>query len=152
SVLQWVDSEPLTGAELGLDMPIQLFFDRPIDCSTVADAFSISPFIEGSIACEGTSLTYTPNTNFERANTYVVTVSTDLRGIDGAQLFEALQIEFDTIGFIQVTETFPSNGSFDTLLDTTITVIFNRPIVPLTVFDNDESLIDPLLISPALEG
>lgn len=152
SVLQWVDSEPLTGAELGLDSPIELFFDRPIDCNTVGTAFSISPSISGAISCDGSSLTFTPDTNFDRANTYVVSLSTDLQGADGAQLFDPLRIEFDTIGFIQVSETFPSNDSFDIQLDTSITAIFNRPIVPLVLFEDDLDLVDPLTISPTIEG
>lgn len=152
SILQWVDSEPLTGAELGLDMPIEFYFDRPLDCGTVADAFSITPFIEGVISCDGSSLTFTADENFERANTYVVSFNTDLRGVDGAALLDPLTIAFDTIGFIQITETFPSPDSLDIQLDTTITVIFNRPIVPLTIFDAEESLINPLEISPAIEG
>lgn len=152
SILQWVDSEPLTGAELGLDSPIQLFFDRPIDCNTVGTAFSINPSISGAISCDGSSLTFVPDTNFDRANTYIVSLSTALVGVDGAQLFEPLRIAFDTIGFIHVSETFPSNNNFDIELDTTITVIFNRPIVPLVLFEDDVDLVDPLIISPALEG
>ncbi|GAB5490849.1 MAG: hypothetical protein Phog2KO_10640 [Phototrophicaceae bacterium] len=152
SVLQWVDSEPLTGAELGLDMPIELYFDRPIDCATVADAFTITPSVDGAVNCDGTSLTFTPADSFERASTYIVMLDTDLRGIDGAQLFESLLLIFNTVGFIQITETFPSPDTFDIQLDTTITVIFNRPIVPLTLFDDQENLINPLTISPALEG
>ncbi len=100
SILQWVDSEPLTGAELNLDAPIQLFFDRPLDCSTVADAFSITPSVQGAIDCDGTSLTFTASSNFERASTYVVMLDTDLRGIDGAQLFEPITATFTTVGFI----------------------------------------------------
>lgn len=152
SALQWVDSEPLTGAELGLDAPIQLFFDRPLDCSTVADAFSITPSVQGAINCDGTSLTFTPSSDFERASTYVVMFNTELRGIDGAQLFEPLTAIFNTVGFIQITETFPSPDTFDIQLDTSITVIFNRPIVPLTLFDEQDALINPLQITPAIEG
>lgn len=152
SILQWVDSEPLTGAELNLDAPIQLFFDRPLDCSTVEDAFSITPSVQGAVNCDGTSLTFNPSSNFDRASTYVVMLDTDLRGIDGAQLFEPLVITFNTVGFIQVTETFPSPGTFDIQLDTSITVIFNRPIVPLTLFDEQDALINPLQITPAIEG
>src|SRR5687768_1816499 len=97
SVLQWVDSEPLTGQELGLDSAIELFFDRPLDCATVESAFSIQPDVEGSLSCTGTSLTFDPSQSFERANTYVITLDTDLRGQDGAALFEPLVFEFNTV-------------------------------------------------------
>lgn len=152
SILQWVDSEPLAGQELGLDSPIELYFDRPIDCATVGDAFSITPNVEGTLTCDGSRISFTPSISFDQANTYLVSFDLDLRGIDGTQLFEPLVIEFDTVGFIQITETFPSPDTFEIELDTNITVIFNRPIVPLTLFDAEEELINPLIITPPIEG
>lgn len=79
SVLQLVDKEPVIGQELALDSSITLYFDRPLDCNTVQDAFSISPAIRGSLRCEGASLVFTPNTSFDRANTYVVSLDTSIR-------------------------------------------------------------------------
>jgi uncharacterized protein YfaS (alpha-2-macroglobulin family) len=152
SILQWVDSEPLTGQELGLDSSIQLFFDRPLDCATVESAFSIQPQVAGSLNCTGTSLTFSPSQNFERANTYIVTLDMDLRGADGAALYESLVIEFQTVGFIQVSETFPSPETGGIELDSTITIIFNRPIVPLVVREDMGNLPNPITISPSVEG
>ncbi|MGB7341659.1 MAG: Ig-like domain-containing protein [Phototrophicaceae bacterium] len=151
SILQWVDSEPLMGAELGLDMPITLYFDRPLDCATVAESFSTTPLIAGNLSCDGTSLTLTPDASYNRADTIRVMLDTSLKGADGAQLFEPIVLDFNTVGFVQISETFPSDGTLDIELDTSITVIFNRPIVPLTIFDEGD-LINPLTITPTLEG
>lgn len=151
SILQLVDTEPATGAELGLDMPITLYFDRPLDCETVGESISTTPFIAGSLTCDGTSITLTPDNDYNRADTVGVTLDTNLRGIDGAQLFESIILDFNTVGFVQISETFPSDGTLDMELDTSITVIFNRPIVPLTIFD-ENNLINPLNISPTLDG
>ncbi len=151
SILQWVDSEPLMGAELGLDMPITLYFDRPLDCATVAESFSTTPLIAGNLSCDGTSLTLTPDASYNRADTIRVMLDTSLKGADGAQLFEPIMLDFNTVGFVQISETFPSDGTLDIELDTSITVIFNRPIVPLTIFDEGD-LINPLTITPTLEG
>jgi alpha-2-macroglobulin len=152
SILQWVDSEPLTGQELGLDSVIQLFFDRPLDCATVEAAFSIQPDIDGSLHCEGTSLRFDPSQAFERANTYVVTLDADLRGIDGAALYESLVIEFNTVGFVQISETFPSPDTSSIELDSAITIIFNRPIVPLVIREEMDNLPNPISINPPVEG
>ncbi|MGJ3237620.1 MAG: Ig-like domain-containing protein [Anaerolineae bacterium] len=151
-VLQWVDSDPLTGAELGLDTPIDLFFDRPLDCDTVTDAFSITPTITGEISCQDTRLRFTPDSAYELSNTYRVTISTTLLGRDGAQLLETLTLDFDTIGFLQVSETFPAPDALDTELDASITVIFNRPIVPLILAEDDRELVNPLQIEPSISG
>lgn len=152
SVLQLLDSEPTTGEELALDGKIALYFDRPIDCSTVGNAFSIQPNINGSLSCDGASIIFTPSSNFDRANTYVVQLDTSLRGADGAQLLEALKLQFDTVGFIQVSETFPSPDSSDVELNATLTIIFNRPIVPLTVREDMANFPSPIRMLPDIQG
>ncbi|MEM9954422.1 MAG: Ig-like domain-containing protein [Chloroflexota bacterium] len=151
SALQLVDTEPLTGAELGLEMPITLYFDRPVDCSTVGNGLTISPPIAGTVTCDDTTLTFTPDGAFDRANTYTLQLDSAIRGQDGAQLFEAVSLNFDTVGFVQVSETFPATESLDIQLNTSITVIFNRPIVALNVFEEEDNF-NPLVISPAIEG
>jgi hypothetical protein len=152
SVLQWVDSEPSMGQELALDSSITLYFDRPLDCNTVQDAFRIRPAIEGSLACDGASLTFTPNTAFDRANTYVVLLDTKIRAADGAQLLQEIQYQVDTVGFVQISETFPSPDSEGIELDITLTIIFNRPIVPLTLLEERDTLPSPITISPSVAG
>lgn len=152
SVLQLLDSEPAIGEELALDGNIAFYFDRPIDCSTVGTAFSIQPSVEGAISCDGASLVFTPSSDFDRANTYVASLDALVRGIDGAQLLDAIEYQFDTVGFVQISETFPSPDAEGIELDTTITIIFNRPIVPLTLHEERDTLPSPLTILPALEG
>lgn len=150
-VLQLVDSDPLPGEEIDLRTPIMLYFDRILDCDTAEAAFSIEPDIAGDLTCSETALTFTPSTDFARATTYTVSISTDLVGADGAQLPETLTVSFQTVGALQVTEVLPGDGeAVDP--DAVITVIFNRPVVPLVIAEDMGDLPDPLSIEPAVEG
>src|SRR6185503_3531965 len=63
SALEVVDSLPFIGEELQLDEPIQLFFNRPVDCDTAASAVSLTPTIPGEVTCsaDDSSLTFKPS-------------------------------------------------------------------------------------------
>ncbi|MDX2137073.1 MAG: Ig-like domain-containing protein [Chloroflexota bacterium] len=53
---------------------------------------------------------------------------------------------------LRVVETLPADSSFDIPTNGVITVIFNRPVVPLTAIEAMESLPQPLRIEPATNG
>lgn len=151
-VLQVVDSAPLVGEELALDDPITLFFDRDLDCATVETAFSITPQVDGDLTCDATRLTFTPSNGFDSATTYTVTLDESLRGADGAQLLEPYTLMLATTGFLQVTQVLPDAGTQDVATDAVITVIFNRPVVPLGSVEDMANLPDPLTIIPEVPG
>ncbi|MCA9911850.1 MAG: Ig-like domain-containing protein, partial [Anaerolineae bacterium] len=152
SVLQVVDTEPLTGQELELDGSITVYFDRNLNCETVMPAFRIVPEIVGNLDCAGNAITFTPDAGFERAATYRIAFDKSLEGADGSHLLEPYVLELDTVGFIAVSETFPAPDSVDIEPDTTLTIIFNRPVVPLTILEDRGDLPDPLTITPSIEG
>ncbi len=51
-----------------------------------------------------------------------------------------------------VTDTLPVDGSDDVSTDTLVTVIFNRPVVPLTTLGASADLPSPITIEPAVTG
>ena len=152
--LQVVESDPLEGAELELDAPIIVYFDRALDCATVSDAVSITPEVAGETTCgeSDTSLIFTPSAAYERGMTYTLTIAESLRGADGTALAEAYRLQVDTVGFLRVTEVLPAPDSTNIATDAVITVIFNRPVVPLGSVEDMENLPNPLTITPSIEG
>ncbi len=154
--LRVVETDPLRGQELELSEPISIYFDRPLDCNTSNNAVSLTPSVSGTLDCNGqaASLTFTPqNAQYQRATQYTVTVNPTLQAADGATLAEPFTVEINSIGFLEVSETFPLADAMNVSTDSPITVIFNRPVVPLTLAsDTDANLPDPLQISPALAG
>ena len=154
SVLQLIDTDPLEGQELGLDDTITLYFDRELDCDAMQSAFSITPAMGGSLVCQSNQLQFLPdpNTGFERANAYRITIDQQAIGTDGAQLLDPITLEFLTVGFVAVSETFPSPNAQDVEIDSKITVIFNRPVVALTILEERDTLPSPITFDPAVEG
>ena len=151
TILQLVDSEPLEGQELAIDQPITLYFDHELDCTTAENAISIEPSAELDVACSAMQLELVPQLNLDVATTYILTISETLQGVDGAQLLDSETLEFVTTGDLVVSEVFPAPGEgIDT--DTAITVIFNRPVVPLVTTVDMDTLPSPLSFSPAIEG
>ena len=150
--LQIVDALPFPGEELGLDEPITLFFDRPVDCEAARNAISIMPTVSGSFECEDEIVRFVPDAPFERATTYTVQVKDTLRAQDGGQLLEPFTLELSTVGNLIVSEVLPADGSENVEADSTITVIFNRPVVPLVSVEDMGDLPDPLTIKPDVEG
>ena len=51
-----------------------------------------------------------------------------------------------------IADVLPADGSDGVDPEATITVIFNRPVVPLTIAEEMDDLPDPLTITPAVEG
>ncbi len=95
---------------------------------------------------------FTPDGPLARATGYTVRLSTELLNAAGIPLAEPFALEFQTIGFLEVSEVLPAPDSAN--IDTTamLTVIFNRPVVPLMTAEEMAGLASPLTISPEVEG
>ncbi|MEL6272140.1 MAG: Ig-like domain-containing protein, partial [Chloroflexota bacterium] len=53
---------------------------------------------------------------------------------------------------LQVTEVLPAADTAEISTRTPITVVFNRPVVPLTILEERDQLPDPLTIEPQIDG
>src|SRR5690349_16979285 len=63
SLLEVVDSLPFVGEELQLDEPIQVFFNRPVNCDTAMASVSLTPAVAGAVTCsaDDSSVTFQPS-------------------------------------------------------------------------------------------
>lgn len=153
-VLHVVDTIPLSGQELEPGDSIEIFFDRALDCATIAGAFSIVPTVAGDAACGpgDTSLRFTPTQDYAPATAYRVTLDIALRAADGAQLLEAYTLDVSGLGALRVVDVLPSDGASAIAVDSLLTVVFNRPVVPLVIAEDVGDLPDPLVINPPVAG
>src|SRR6187549_2727793 len=71
--LQVVDVAP-AASEIGLDAPLTVYFDRPVECASAQAAFMISPEVAGTVTCDEdtASVTFTPSESYDRGATYTV--------------------------------------------------------------------------------
>jgi alpha-2-macroglobulin len=156
---QVVYSSPVPGEEITLDGAITIRFDQPMARASVEDAFAISKAQEEAQAVQGTftwtrddTVIFTPSENLDRKQLYRVHISTGARGQNGISMESPIVLNVETIGFIAVSQVIPAPDNANVQADSAITVLFNRPIVPLTATAQQVNLPQPLTFDPPLVG
>ena len=146
---------PSRGEELSIDGVLEIAFTVPMDTASVEAAFVLSPEAEGSLVwLDDRTLRFTPAIGWMRDQVYHLTLATTARSADGNPLSEPFTAELRTVGYLEVTQTLPADGSSDIETDTAVLILFNRPVVPLTAVSDPGSadLPVPLFFSPSLDG
>jgi uncharacterized protein YfaS (alpha-2-macroglobulin family) len=146
---------PVRGEALSVNGAIELVFDREMDIDTVEGAFSIEPQVRGVFMWpDGKTVRFLPLSSLERDTEYVVTVGEAATDTEGISLSDAYTFRFRTVGYLQVTQVIPAPGTEEIETDSTFTVMFNRPVVPLLAVSDPrrEALPTPLSFEPAIEG
>lgn len=150
-ILTLLDTEPIAGEELATNGTITLLFDRALDCETVSSAVRITPEIAGELGCDGNRVTFTPATEFVAGEVYTVTVEPSLAADDGVTLSQTLEQTFIVAGALRVAEVFPASDE-TVINESVITVIFNRPVVPLVISEDQSDLPSAISITPEVAG
>ena len=147
-----VQRSPQTGQELPLDGAVELVFDRPMDKTSVEKAFEISPAVEGKFEwSDPRTLRFVP-AHLDRGASYHVYLAQKAHDTQGAILAGAYRFRFQTVGYLEVAQTIPAPDSVDVEADSVITIIFNRPVVPLTSLKQMEDLPNPVVFDPPISG
>ena len=151
---QVIAHSPARGAEQGLDAPILLVFDQPMDRASVEAAFHIQPALAGTFQWrDARTVVFKPlGKGFSRGERYQVTLDTEARSELGLPLQKAMQFTFQIVGFLEVAQTQPAPDAKDVSLDAEIIVTFNRPVVPLTSLGQQAGLPQPLTLIPPVQG
>ena len=151
---QVIQVMPAEGEEQPLDAPLQLVFDQPMDAQTVEAAFEIEPSVGGTFEWASPRVVrFEPaDDGFQRATRYELRVDDEAESAQNLGLREPFRYRFSTVGFLEVTETQPADGAEEIATDATVTVVFNRPVVPLTGIEEQQELPQPLTFDPPVEG
>ncbi|MCA9954837.1 MAG: Ig-like domain-containing protein, partial [Anaerolineales bacterium] len=151
-------SSPAPGEDVLLDGAITIRFDQPMNQQAVEAAFTITP-TEGNQKVTGNfswprpdTVVFTPQTDFQRRQTYQVQIDETAASLNGLTLNVPLELTLQTVGALEVSQIIPANGSADVQTDGAITVLFNRPVVPLVSSGQQTNLPDPLILEPAVSG
>jgi uncharacterized protein YfaS (alpha-2-macroglobulin family) len=149
-----VERLPALGEEQPLDAPITLTFDQPMDKESVQAAFSISPAAPGEFSWpDERTLSYQPGgEGFGRGRSYTVTVSDRALSKAGLPLEQPVSFIFNTVSYLEVAVVQPAPDSSNIALNALVTVLFNRPVVPLTAISEQAALPQPLTFTPPLTG
>jgi uncharacterized protein YfaS (alpha-2-macroglobulin family) len=152
---------PAPGEEQPLDAPVELTFDEPMDQASVEAAFTISPTVAGKFTwVDDRTLDFAPSAQqagtagagFQRGVRYSISIAATARNVEGKPLEEAISFDFGTVGYLQVSEVVPTPATDELNPSTVVTVVFNRPVVPLTAINQQAQLPDPLTFMPPVSG
>jgi uncharacterized protein YfaS (alpha-2-macroglobulin family) len=145
-----VESEPALGEELHPSGAITLFFDQPMDASSVEAAIHIEPSSVGDLTWEDEStLQFKPSQSLERATKYLLTVSEGAKSSAGLSLAKPIELSWTTAGYLEVSQVLPEAGTVEVDPSSSITVVFNRPVVPLQI---EGEYPQPLSFEPTIRG
>ncbi len=152
-----IAQSPAEGERLSLDPTIELTFDRDMDKGKTESAFTFidsnGKAVAGKISWpDAHTLRFVPDRGLAPASTYVASVSTSAASADGKSPTEDIRLEFKTVESLAVGQVFPADGAEDIDLDSTITVIFNQPVVPVTIAEEQAALPQPISITPEVAG
>src|SRR5215213_3288462 len=148
-----VQRAPARGEALAPDGAVELVFDRAMDHAAVEAAFSLAPAVAGQVQwADARTLRFKPAQPLQRGAIYDVMLGQAAKAADGAAINGAFQFRFATAGFLEVGQVIPANGAQDVQAGAAITVLFNRPVVPLTVVEQQANAPQPLSFTPAIAG
>jgi len=151
---QLIETIPFEGEELQLDQAITLYFDQAMDRDSVEQALTVSG-VDGAVTLtwdDDAALTIMPDSSWERAAEIQLDFATDAQTQEGVPLADPLTVRFPSIGYITVDTVIPASDAESISSDSTITVIFSRPVVPLVTIEEQADLPDPLVFDPPLVG
>ncbi|MBN1583260.1 MAG: Ig-like domain-containing protein [Anaerolineae bacterium] len=145
--------QPDRGEELKVDSALVLTFDQAMDRASVEQAFGIDPQVSGSFEWAADRiLIFEPEKPWEREAVYRVSIDTTAKSLEGIEMRQDVAFRFSTTGYLEVTQVQPADGTEQVAMDGTITVMFNRPVVPLVAVADLENLPEPLWLDPPLDG
>ncbi len=145
-----VERDPAPGEELHPKGAITLYFDQAMDAASVEAAFGMEPSVQGSFSWpDPSTLVFRPAAPLPRESSYQVSIGTGARSAAGLRLATPVQFSLRTAGFLRVAQVLPTPDAQEVDPASPLTVIFNRPVVPLGV---DQDLPQPLRIYPSVPG
>ena len=150
---QVVASDPLPGGEIAANAPITVRFDQPMDQASVEAAFAIAPDVAVEASWpEPQTVVFTPAERLAQGQTYNISIAASATALNGQTLQEELDFALQTTGPLAVAQFIPDDGSGNVQTDAVVTVVFNKPVVPLVSSGDQADLPQPLTFDPPVEG
>ena len=153
-----IQRSPQRGESLTPDGAVEIVFDKPMNQSAVADAFTLQQAgenvaVKGDLSwIDARTLRFQPAAALPRDTVFDVILTQNASAETGELLREPYTFRFATAGYLEVAQVIPAPNSAYVETDTTFTIIFNRPVVPLTTLGQMEDLPDPVTFDPAIKG
>jgi uncharacterized protein YfaS (alpha-2-macroglobulin family) len=143
-----VESEPSPNSEIGLEGSIIFYFNQPMDQTSVEEALS-GP--SGRFSWNNESiLVYKPNQPLNPAEQLNLQIGTQAQAANGISLVEPIDLVYHAVGYLNLAQALPEDGSIDVDPSSAILATFNRPVVPLGA--NQDTFPTAFTLEPVAEG
>jgi uncharacterized protein YfaS (alpha-2-macroglobulin family) len=148
---------PAAGEEAALTGPVEIQFDQAMDHPSSEAAFQMhndaGKKVEGEFRwSDSRTLRFQPASRLLSGTVYEVNLSTDAAAQNGLKLENEVSFTIKTISRLQIVRVFPADGADQVAVTSQITVMFNRPVVALSIAEEQQKLPQPLEFTPAVEG
>ncbi len=147
-----VRQTPLPSEELAVKSPLVVEFNQPMDPKSLEGQVRIEPAVPGQWVVQDRRLVFQPAEPLQPATAYRVVLGAGVKSSAGLPLADEVVLRFQTVGNLRVSQTQPADGAAEVERDIAITVIFNRPVVPLTDLKRGQGLPQPLRLEPPVAG
>ena len=152
-----IESIPAQGGAISPAGGISLSFDQPMDQPATTSALAVTDAsqkpVPGTVSWKNArTLVFQPKAALQPGAVYQARLQTTARSTAGKQLEQPASLSFQASGALQVSQVFPADGIRDVANTATITVMFNRPVVPLVIAEEQSKLVNPFQIDPPLKG
>ncbi len=165
-----IQQSPAPGATLPPDGAIELVFDRPMTPQTVEQALQVyrvgepapdstttrqaddTPIAGQVLWSDERTVQFQPAEPLQREASYRVVLQNQASDTQMQPLEDPYRFRFATSGYLDVSQVLPADGTQDIDPESVMTVIFNRPMVPLSVIEEQANLPQPLTTTPAVAG
>lgn len=146
-----VETDPPPGSQVALDKPITLYFNQPMDKTSVEAAFATDPDVEGTFTWQdNATLAFTPGQPFAPDSALEITIAPSARAASGMNLLAPVEAQFTTADYLRLTHNLPETDSSEALPTGAITASFNQPVVPLGA--QSSTLPAAFSLSPGAQG
>jgi uncharacterized protein YfaS (alpha-2-macroglobulin family) len=152
-----IGQSPASQEEARLTSNLEVSFDQPMDQAVTSQAWQLKDPLGKSVSGKVSwptprTLRFTPSQPLQPATEYNATLLGNAVSKLGVKISEPLNLSFITVGDLQISQVSPADGSSDIDNKVLITIIFNRPVVPLGMSEDQAKLPQPLVITPTVEG
>lgn len=135
-----VSTDPTNNAAgVALNKVVSALFSTPMDAATLNNSsFYIKQglnAVSGTIGYSGSTVTFTPTSNFLAGTVYTCTITTGAKNLAGTGLANDYTWSFTTLTPLAPTviSTDPANNETNVVLNKTITATFSVPMDPTTI-------------------
>lgn len=144
---------PEPGQEVTPEMPLRLVFSEPMDRASVEANLRVIPAVAGRFVWEAGDriLRFLPQAPWKPDAEYEVRLE-NARARNGHTLARPVAFRFRTASPLAVAEVIPAPDARDVDPHAPVTVIFNRPVVPLRSDLAPGDLPQPLAFDPPIKG